>query len=378
VTTAERLETGDRIELEALTYEALVAVQRVFDSYVVFPGVEARDAVALWVLHTWVFREFETTPRLSVRSSEYGSGKSLVLELISEIALNPLMAINLTPGVMWRMLDGGDVTILYDEVDTIFGKRGSSTAYQERRAIINAGHRANGKVPRCVGSEDVKNFNVFAPMALAGVGRLPESIASRSVEVVMRRRRAGDREIKPFRLKFARDALGRAKRLCERWADKAAFELRLSMPELPECIDNRKADVWEPLIAIADLAGSEWALRAREAAVVLTKEADEEPASVGVQLLTHLWSIFADHESRWTHELLGGLHSMEEGPWTSRNMTPRTLARVLGEYGIEPVMIRRGDRTARGYYRDDFTQPWSWYVDSEGVTDVTDTVGVES
>ena len=365
MTTTEHLEVHEPTQLEALTYEALTAVQHVFDTYVTFPSEEARDAVTLWTLHTWVYREFETTPRLSVRSTEYGSGKSLVLEIISEIALNPLMAINLTPGVMWRTLDGGNVTILYDEVDTIFGKRGSSTSHQERRAIINAGHRANGKVPRCVGSEDVKHFNVFAPMALAGVGRLPESIATRSVEVVMRRRRSGDPEIKPFRLKFARDTLNRAKRLCERWADKAAFELRLSMPELPDSIDNRKADVWEPLIAIADLGGSEWASRAREAAVVLTKEANEEPPSIGVQLLTHLRSVFADHESRWTHELLGELHSMEDGPWTPRNMTPRTLARVLGEYGIEPVMIRRGDRTARGYYRDDFVQPWSWYVDNE-------------
>lgn len=363
--TTTETHTHEPTQLEALTYEAITAVQHVFDTYVVFPSEEARDSVVLWTLHTWVYREFETTPRLSIRSTEYGSGKSLVLEIIAELGLNPLMAINLTPGVMWRTLDGGNVTILYDEVDTIFGKRGSSTSHQERRAIINAGHRANGKVPRCVGAEDVKNFHVFAPMALAGVGRLPESIATRSVEIVMRRRRAGDPEVKPFRLKFARDALNRAKRLCERWADKAAFELRLSMPELPESIDNRKADVWEPLIAIADLAGEQWAQRSREAAVVLTKEASEEPPSIGVQLLTHLRTIFADHDSRWTHELLGELHTMEDSPWTPRNLTPRTLAKLMGEYGIEPVMIRRGDRTARGYYRDDFTQPWSWYVDNE-------------
>lgn len=364
MTTTETLDIHEPTQLELLTTEVLATVQHIFDSYLVFPSEEARDSVVLWTLHTWVYREFETTPRLSIRSTEYGSGKSLVLEILSELALNPLMAINLTPGVMWRTLDGGNVSILYDEVDTIFGKRGSSTSHQERRSIINAGHRANGKVPRCVGAEDVKNFSVFAPMALAGVGRLPDSIATRSVEIVMRRRRAGDPEIKPFRLKFARDALNRAKRLCERWADKAAFELRLSMPELPESIENRKADVWEPLIAVADLAGTDWAQRAREAAVVLTKEANEEPPSIGVQLLTDLRTSFADYDSRWTHEILGALHTMKDGPWNPRNMTARTLAKLLDEYGIEPVMLRRGEKTARGYRREDFVEPWGWYVDN--------------
>lgn len=362
MTTTEPIDLHEPTTLEQLTTESLDSIQRIFDSYVVFPSPEARDAVVLWAAHTWVYREFETTPRLSIRSTEYGSGKSLVLEILSEVSLNGVMAINLTPGVMWRTLDGGNVTILYDEVDTIFGKRGSSTAYQERRAIINAGHRSNGKVPRCVGSEDVKNFSVFAPMALAGVGRLPDSIATRSVEVVMRKRRAGDPEVRPFRMKFARDALERARRLCEGWADKAAFELRLSMPELPEGIEDRKADVWEPLIAVADLTGDEWAKRARDAAVLLTQEAAKEPPSIGAQLLADIRTVFEGHMERFTYEILGGLHTLEGSQWTERNMTSRTLAKLLGEYGIEPVMLRRGEKTARGYRRADFMEPWSWYV----------------
>lgn len=349
-------------KLEALTTEALDTVQRIFDTYVVFPSPEARDAVVLWTLHTHAFKEFETTPRLSVRSNEYGAGKSRVLDILARVVPNPLYAVNVTPGVMWRILDGGNCTILYDEVDTIFGKRGSSTAYQERRAIINVGHRCDGTVPRCVGSEDVKQFNVFAPIALAGVGRLPESIATRSVEVIMRKRRAGDPEIKPFRLKFAKDILERARKLCELWAKEAAFELRLSVPELPRGIEDRKADVWEPLIAISDLAGDEWPLRARTAAVKLTAESAKEPPSIGVQLLADLKGIFGGEASMWTWELLAQLHELEDRPWNERNMDARKLAKLLGEYGVEPVMLRRGEKTARGYRSEDLEEPWGWYV----------------
>lgn len=355
--------THEPTKLELLTHDMLAAIQYAFDRYVVFPSEEARDSVVLWAAHTWVYREFETTPRLSIRSTEYGSGKSLVLDILDEICLKAEKGINLTPGTMWRLLGAGDVTILYDEVDTVFGKRGSSSSHQERRAVMNEGHKSNGTVLRCVGSEDVKHFNVFAPMALAGVGRLPASIASRSVEIIMRRKRAGDPKVQPFRLKFAKDVLDRARRLCEHWADKAMFELRMAMPELPDEIQNRAADVWEPLIAIADLAGPEWAERARKAAVTLTQEANEEPPSIGVQLLTDLRQIFGEHESLWTHEILGQLVAMKDRPWTPRTMNPRTLAKLVGEYGAAPEMIRRGDRTARGYYRDNFEQAWQWYLD---------------
>jgi hypothetical protein len=129
------------------TLETLEAVQRIFDDYVAFPSDEARDAVVLWTLHTHVFRAFDSTPRLSIRSTEPGSGKSRVLELLESLTPNSLNAISLTPAVLWRLMDHGQPTILLDEVDTIFGRNGSSSAYLSLRAIINAGHRQGATVP---------------------------------------------------------------------------------------------------------------------------------------------------------------------------------------------------------------------------------------
>jgi Protein of unknown function (DUF3631) len=43
----------------------------------------------------------------------------------------------------------------------------------------------------------------------------------------------------------------------------------LTWPEMPDGIEDRNADVWEALIAIADLAGGDWPERARRAAVAL-------------------------------------------------------------------------------------------------------------
>jgi Protein of unknown function (DUF3631) len=52
-------------------------------------------------------------------------------------------------------------------------------------------------------------------------------------------------------------------------------------PELPDELSDRMQDVWEPLLAVAELAGDEWANRARTAAVDLYRKRDEDEQSIG-------------------------------------------------------------------------------------------------
>jgi putative DNA primase/helicase len=56
-----------------------------------------------------------------------------------------------------------------------------------------------------------------------------------------------------------------------------------------------RRDNWEPLVAVADLAGGDWPSRARKAAVLLCAEdvdADLE-ASLGLRLLADIRDVFA-------------------------------------------------------------------------------------
>lgn len=255
------------LNLDALTARVLFAMQEQFDNYVCFPSAEARDAAVLWAAHTHVYRSFEASPRLSVRSDDPGSGKSRVLDVIKGLAANARVGINITPAVMWRLIDKGSPTLLIDEVDTVFGKNGSSSSHENLRGIINHGHHCEGVVPRCVGSTDVKDFSVFAPVAMAGLGRLPETIATRSVEIVMRKPREGSPPIAEFRSRDARPGLKAAKLMADEWAGQSAALLSHARPKLP--VRNRAADVWEPLVAIADMAGGTWPARARRACKTL-------------------------------------------------------------------------------------------------------------
>lgn len=336
--------------LAEATRDALKEVQSVYDDYIVFPSKEHRDTVALWVLHTHVFRSFETTPRLSVRSKEPGSGKSRVLDLAKHMVPGAVMAIDMTPAVMFRTMERGNVTMFIDEADTIWGKGGSGSSHTQRRAVINAGHHMDGCVIRPQGQDDVREFNVFGPMALAGIGRLPETVWTRSVEIPMRRRKAGDPEVKPFRFREAADALKSAQHACESWAGRAGFPLKYARPSLP--VQDRAADVWEPLIAIADMAGPEWGVRARRACERLTREAKEEEQSAEAELLAASLQAFGEDDALPVAEFASRMRKIEGWEYVSS----RDAARMLADLDIRATTVRFDGRPTRAYKRDDFRE----------------------
>lgn len=342
-------------ELREDTRTALDAVGEVLDTYVAFPSPEARDAVVLWIAHAHVYDSFESTPRLSVVSTEPGSGKSRVLELIEHMTPKPLYALNITPGVLWHEIENVSPTVLLDEVDTIFGKEGSGSAHTTLRSILNGGYRKGATVPRLHGrGGDVKRYQIFCPVAMAGIGRLPDTIRTRSVEIPMRKRRE-DQEVRPFRLKFAQDAMHHARVLLEDWALDAGDMLELAMPDLP--VSDRDADVWEPLIAISELAGPDWVERAHRACQVLTEARDggaKAKKTPGMRLLSDLAEVF-DAPSVATATLLSRLR---ERGW---KLEPKPLAHMLREYGVSPCTVVVDDARAKGYKRSDLEEVWAKY-----------------
>lgn len=354
------------------TTSMLDEVGRVFDEYVAFPSEEARDAVILWVAHTHVFKSFESSPRLAILSREPGSGKSRVLEIIENLVPNPTNVVDAHPAILWRTIDqSASATLLLDEVDTIFGRVGSSSSHQQLRGLVNAGHRRGATIPRCVGNQDVRHFNVFAPIAMAGLGILPETIMTRSVIIQMRKRRGGQK-ISPFRLKYAAAPLACAKYALEEWAMDHARIVELAYPDMP--VEDRKADVWEPLLAIAELAGSEWIERAYKACKSLTADNDGKPMSISDILLTDLHKVFNGADKMATVDILTALYTLEDGDmaWTPENLGPRQLAAFLGEFGIERTTFRDGERTMKGYVSSDITPHWDKVVSTPNAEDFSD------
>jgi Protein of unknown function (DUF3631) len=101
---------------------------------------------------------------------------------------------------------------------------------------------------------------------------------------------------------------------------------------MPKGVTDRDADVWETLIAVADVAGGTWPERARGAAVALVTEGKESSPSLGVRLLADMRNVFGDAEKLATDTILKKLHQIDEAPWGDMRGKPLSdiqLARRL-------------------------------------------------
>ncbi len=347
--------------------------------YVAFPSEAAAHAVTLWAAHCHTPDSFESTPRIALLSPEPGSGKTRTLEVLELLTPRPMHALNASVAAIFRSIEKDRPTLLIDECDAIFTKHGKDDSNEDLRAMLNAGHRKGAVIPRCTGMQhDVTLFPVYAAVALAGLGDLPATLMSRSVVIRMRRRAPGE-EVKPFRV---RQATADAKPLAERlaaWMKQAAAKLDGSYPEMPPGITDRPADVWEPLIAVADAAGGDWPKRARAACTELAAAAETGEASLGVRLLTDLAEVFAirDEHGNPTGEMakelsttviLERLKALEESPWNALGkrgeaLDARGLATRLRGYGVTSGNLPRdGGTRLKGYSAASLTDAWTRYV----------------
>jgi hypothetical protein len=334
--------------------------------YVAFPSPAARDAVALWAAHTHAIAAFESTPRLALLSPEKGSGKTRTLEVLELVVPRPMHAVNTTAAALFRAVEAHQPVILFDECDTYFGPMARGE-HEELRGLVNAGHRRGAVAYRCVGDPklmEVKAFPAFCAVALAGIGDLPPTILDRAVLVKMRRR-APSEHVEPFR---RRKALKAAEDLRDRlagWMEAHRDQLAEAEPEMPPGLVDRPADVWEALLAIADLAGGAWPADARKAALKLNAARAEADPSLGIALLRDLRTVFGQAESLATEEVLRRLCALVESPWGDLRGKPldaRGLARRLKPFEVRPTTIRIGEATAKGYRREDLHDTWSRYL----------------
>lgn len=357
--------------------------------FVAFPSSHAAVACTLWAAHAHAMEAWDSTPRLAFLSPEPGSGKSRALEITELLVPRPVQAVNVSPAYLFRKVADpeGRPTILHDEIDTVFGPKVRRDV-EETRGLLNAGHRRGAMTGRCkmVGkSVETEEIEAYCAVALAGLGDLPDTVASRAVIVRMRRRAPGER-VEPYR---RRSHQPDGARLCDRlgeWAMLHSRELAKSRPEMPPGVEDRAADVWEPLLAIADAAGGDWPDLARKAAVAMVCEARDTPATLGVRLLTDLRSAFGDAEQMATATLLDTLNGLEEAPWGDLRGKPldsRRLAQMLKPYGIAPETVRTATGTPKGYKREALWDAWQRYLpltlpdSATSATSATDSQPVE-
>ncbi|MCB1811946.1 MAG: DUF3631 domain-containing protein [Candidatus Competibacteraceae bacterium] len=341
--------------------DLLAAISETLGRYVALPE-GAADAVALWVLHSYCLDAVFVSPFLTLSSPEKRCGKTTLLSLVKELSRRSLMASNITPAALFRSIEKFRPSLMIDEADCFIRDN------DELRGVLNSGHtRTSAFVVRVMGDKhEPAQFSTWAAKCIALIGRLPDTLADRSIVIPMRRRLPGETVAK-LRLDKL-DGLKPLARQCLRWAHDHSAQVSTCDPELPPGINDRAADNWRPLAQIADSIGGDWRARLI-ASIRCLAETDSDDDSIGAELLRDVKAIFESKsvDRIFTADLLEALCNDDEAPWSTWNrgkpITARQLANRFKDFGIvtkQPVRI--GSLVAKGYRLNQFDDAFSRYL----------------
>lgn len=321
---------------------------------------ETADAVALWIAMSWLIDAVQVAPLAVITSPEKRCGKSQMLTLMGKLVCRPIIASNISPAALFRAIDAWQPTLLVDEADAFMHEN------EELRGILNCGHtRDTAYVVRVVGDEHTPTkFHVWGAKALAGIGRLADTLMDRAIILPLRRKLPHEQV---DRLRYAEPGLfaelaAKLARLAEDYREA----IRHARPELPAELNDRAQDNWEPLLAIAEVAGGPWPGRAKAAALKLS--GSDDGLSLGAELLSDIQEVFRAKgvERIASADLINALCEDGEAPWLTYNrgkpITQRQVASKLRDYGIRPRTIRLGVDTAKGYLREWFEEAFTRYL----------------
>jgi hypothetical protein len=366
-------------------------LQQLIERFVVLPkwGVEA---AALWVVHTHAFQLRDVSTYLGLESPEKRCGKTTLLSVLSELANRAVALANISSPAVFRAIEEKQPTLLIDEADTFL--RGND----QLRGILNSGYtRKTAFVVRVAARRRVDGFSLsvdgngidgarsrevdgpkekaketrlerfscWCPKVMAAIGHLPETLADRCIVIRMQRKTAGEECEK---LRNLDGSILRRK--CARFVKDHWIEIASARPALPGDLNDRAGDVWEPLLAIADLAGGDWPSRAREAAVGLTCVA-QASSPLGA-LLVDIGECFeaSEMDRLFSRTLVDWLRECRNRPWiemaNGKVVTELWLSHQLRPYGIRPRTMWIGEQAAKGYMREDFAEVFRRYLPRGG------------
>lgn len=318
-------------------------------------------ALSLWALGSYCFDAFRIWPKLSITSPEKRCGKSTLLtSLIAPLVHRALVASNITPAAVFRVIEAWKPTLLIDEADTFLAGN------DELRGIVNSGHTKSGAfVVRTVGDDhEPKRFSTWAPMAIAMIGKPPGTIVDRSVTVQLRRR-LPEEQVAKIPLDFEDDC-GDLRRRAKRWAEDHMTTLRNASPALPPSPNDRALDNWTPLLGIAEVLGGTWPTETRAAFELLTVSDDDD--DVGPMILADIRHVFTEANRLRLHstELVNALAELDGRPWSEwrrgKPLSTASLSRLLKHYRIAAKQLKIGGVNKNGYELRDFEDAFNRYL----------------
>src|SRR5947209_8760516 len=245
--------------ITTLTEDMLSQLSQFFTRYLSC-SEDQLTVLVLWTLHTHCFAAAQTTPYLNISSTEWQSGKTVCLRLLSLVCADPWLATGINSTVLVRRLAAGRPTLLLDERETIF----SPAAYGKLRGLLINGAHRGGTFSVAPGSKPVQDLDVFCPKAFAGNAPLPAALSQFCIPIVLLRNENYG-YFNKLRLSQAKETAQPLVQFLQDWAAEHLEALKNAPPfpfdSFETAFEPRQEDCVEPLFHIARLLGEEWPLK---------------------------------------------------------------------------------------------------------------------
>jgi hypothetical protein len=327
-----------------------------YSRYLVLP-LGASDVMSLFTTHTYVVNAFIQSPRLNLSSDHGGCGKTTAIDVLASLCQRPLQTESMSGAVLYRVVEQIQPTLLLDELDAWL------PGNEEFRGLLNAGHKRDAVVFRCEGEGRISTFNAFAPVVLAGIGKLPPTLDDRSIHIPLVKALPG--QITAHFDKTQLETEHILARKLARWGQDNFETLKNLRPDLPPEAYNRLGDNWRPLFAIAQVAGGDWPDRclasfnqlmpSHEPSESASEAHGVTPSMLQEIRLSDIQKIFAETRTDKlpSRNLVISLLQMKNGPWLTANngrpISERWLAIQLSRFNIAGVILRINGQRLRGY-----------------------------
>ncbi|WP_168564998.1 DUF3631 domain-containing protein [Crateriforma spongiae] len=341
-------------------------------TYIVMPD-DARIVMASWILASHIIDSFDRFPHLAITSPEKRCGKTRCLQLIELLSREAVMTSNMSPAVVYRLIEEKKPTLIMDEAQSL-SRQGSenSIAIQE---IFCAAIDRNAAVHRVGGdrNDEIVQFRVYSPKVVALIGNLDGVLADRCVEVRLARKTADD-SVTRFRSRVVEPDAEKVRESIVAWCTDHAGRVAEAYDTTDEfdIANDRMAELMLPLQSVV-MVDDEESLPALRRFVFELEEQDRqaELSTPGVKLLIAAREIFDrvkpdENGGKFllTKNLIRKLVAREEEEWqrfsSGRPISADAIARLLRPYGIRSSRDRT--RRKRGYWAHDFDSTWERYA----------------
>lgn len=239
-------------------------IRELYEKYITFDQEELYDLFAIWDIGTYFFTLFDTYPYINLWGLK-NSGKSKVMILSSLLSFNAEMMVNMTPAVLFRLVDQNKATLYIDEAENLWSQREKGDDdTSDIVALLNAGWMKGSKVARMEKKEDGMQpvyFDPYCPKMLASIKGLKGALESRCVQVVMVRTKKGDIKGDLWPTERDQNFIEIRNQLYEfalkNWSGINFYYNGDGQLDKEFKISNRDWQIWKPILCIAKLIDDE-------------------------------------------------------------------------------------------------------------------------